>query len=441
MRTSFNLAQLADPTIKHAEEILRACVHCGFCLATCPTYQLLGDERDSPRGRIYIIKDMLENERPADAAATRHIDRCLSCLSCMTTCPSSVNYMHLVDHAREHIEETGLRPRHDRILRGLLARLLVRPALMRWALIAGQVPAHMARFLPGRLGAMARLARRGAAAPSWADKPQTFPAEGPRKQRVAILAGCVQQVMAPDINEAAIRLLTRLGCDVTVINGFGCCGALPHHMGRTQDATRLAKTNMEALARAEAAGGAFDTFVVTASGCGTTLKDYGHLLADDDALARDGARFSGIVGDITELVAELGLPGGTAAPEDLRIAYHAACSLQHGQRVTNEPRALLEEAGFNVLDVPESHLCCGSAGTYNILQPSLAAGLQARKAANIERTAPDAVAAGNIGCLIQIDEAVDAPVVHIAQLLDWASGGPRPTALPAPGSGAAQSGA
>jgi len=392
MQTNFSLAQLANPDLKAAEKILRSCVHCGFCLATCPTYQILGDERDSPRGRIYLIKDMLENDRPADATAARHIDRCLSCLSCMTTCPSGVDYMHLVDHARERVEETWRRPWHDRLLRDLLVRVMTRPSLM-------------------------------------VDRPQTFHAEGKARRRVALLSGCVQQVMAPDINEATVRLLTRLGCDVTVIAGFGCCGALPHHMGRREDALSHVRANLQALNRAEAADGAFDAFVSTASGCGTTLKDYGVMLARDEEFANLAVRFADIVRDVSELVAEIGL--STPLPEvaALRVAYHPPCSLQHGQQVRDAPKALLAAAGFEVLDIPDSHLCCGSAGTYNILQPDLARGLQRRKADNIARVQPDLVATGNIGCQIQIDSAVDVPVVHTVHLLDWATGGPAPAAL------------
>lgn len=429
MQTNFSLAQLANPDLKAAEKILRSCVHCGFCLATCPTYQILGDERDSPRGRIYLIKDMLENDRPADATAARHIDRCLSCLSCMTTCPSGVDYMHLVDHARERVEETWRRPWHDRLLRDLLVRVMTRPSLMRAALVAGALPARALGWVPGRLGAMARIARRSAAPPSWVDRPQTFHAEGKARRRVALLSGCVQQVMAPDINEATVRLLTRLGCDVTVIAGFGCCGALPHHMGRREDALSHVRANLQALNRAEAADGAFDAFVSTASGCGTTLKDYGVMLARDEEFANLAVRFADIVRDVSELVAEIGL--STPLPEvaALRVAYHPPCSLQHGQQVRDAPKALLAAAGFEVLDIPDSHLCCGSAGTYNILQPDLARGLQRRKADNIARVQPDLVATGNIGCQIQIDSAVDVPVVHTVHLLDWATGGPAPAAL------------
>ncbi len=423
MQTDFSLAQLADPEVAHSEQILRRCVHCGFCTATCPTYTLLGDELDSPRGRIYLIKEMLENDRPADARTVRHIDRCLSCLSCMTTCPSGVNYMHLVDHARAHIEATWRRPLPERWLRRLLALLLPRPALFRAALLAARPARRFARLLPGRLATLAAMAPGRLPAPSPVDRPQTFPAEGRRRMRVALLSGCAQTVLDPAINEATVRLLTRLGAEVVVAEGAGCCGALVHHMGRAEEGRRAAAGNVRAWLRAEP-----DRIVVSASGCGTQLKDYGHLLRGDPALAENAAWVSARARDVTELVEELGLGVAGAAPR-LRVAYHSACSMQHGQKITTLPARLLEAAGFEVAAAPESHLCCGSAGTYNLLQPALAARLGARKAAHIESVKPDVVAAGNLGCMVQIAGRTTLPVVHTVQLLDWATGGPKPAGL------------
>ncbi len=423
MQTDFSLAQLADPDVAASEQILRRCVHCGFCTATCPTFKLLGDELDSPRGRIYLIKDMLENDRAADALTVRHVDRCLSCLSCMTTCPSGVNYMHLVDHARAHIERTFARPPADRWLRRLLAFLLPRPALFRAALLGAMAARLLARFLPGRLGAMAGMAPRRLSPPSPVDRPQTFPAEGGRKMRVALLTGCAQTVLDPAINEATVRLLTRMGAEVVVAEGAGCCGALVHHMGRAGAGKRAAAANVRAWMRA-----APDRIVVNASGCGTQVKDYGYMLRNDRALAENAAWVSARTRDLTELLDELGFAERAAngpVPR-LRVAYHSACSMQHGQKITTLPMRLLEAAGFEPLAVPEGHICCGSAGTYNLLQPELAARLGARKAARIESTEPDAVAAGNIGCMVQIAGATSLPVLHTAQLLDWATGGPRP---------------
>jgi glycolate oxidase iron-sulfur subunit len=427
MQTGFSLAQLADPDIKVSEGVLRNCVHCGFCTATCPTYVLLGDERDSPRGRIYLIKSMLESGAPATDSVVPHIDRCLSCLSCMTTCPSGVNYMHLVDHARQYIQETYRRPWPERVLRGLLAVTLPGPRRFRLALWGARLARPLAGLLPGRLGAMMSMAPASMAPPSSVDRPQVFPASGPRRRRVALLSGCVQQVLAPAINEATVRLLTRLGCEVVVADGSGCCGALTHHLGRTAPALASVKRNVAAW-MTEIDGAGLDAVVINASGCGTMVKDYGFLLRDDEAWAARGSRISELTVDVSELVHELGLPEAGSTPE-LKVAHHAACSLQHGQKVTVQPRTLLQDAGFDVMEVPEGHLCCGSAGTYNLLQPDIAARLLARKVANVEGLAPDVIAAGNIGCMEQLARGTKVPVVHTVELLDWATGGPRPPVL------------
>ena len=427
MQTNFTPEQLADPDLRIAESILRKCVHCGFCTATCPTYVLLGDELDSPRGRIYLIKEMLEKGKPATATTVKHIDRCLSCLACMTTCPSGVHYMHLIDQARAHVERTYRRPFVDRVLRGLLAQLLPRPMLFRMALIGALLARPFARFVPGRIGAMLRLAPARLPSPSPVDRAQVFPAAGSRRMRVALLSGCAQQVLAPGINEATIRLLTRLGCEVAVAPGAGCCGALAHHMGRVDDSHRAACANIAAWT-ALFDGRGPDVVVINASGCGTTVKDYGHMFRDDPHWAKPAARIAAMTLDISELLARLDL-SSARAPEQLSIAYHAACSLQHGQKVTKQPKALLAAAGFVVKDVPEGHLCCGSAGTYNLMQPEIAGELGRRKAANLARTRADVVAAGNIGCMTQIAASSGMPVVHTVELLDWATGGPQPAAL------------
>ena len=427
MQTHFSLVQLADPDIRDSEQILRNCVHCGFCTATCPTYVLLGDELDSPRGRIYLIKDMLEQDKPATEEVVRHVDRCLSCLSCMTTCPSGVNYMHLVDHGRAWIEQTYERPWLDRQLRRLLALVLPRPALFRLALLGAGFARPLVPLLPTRLQAMLRLAPRHLPSPSAVDKPQVFPALGPRRRRVALLNGCAQQVIAPGINEATIRLLTRHGCEVVVAAGAGCCGALVHHLGKTEASHAAAKANIDAWTR-EIDGAGLDAIIVNTSGCGTTLKDYGFMLRSDPAYAGKAAAVSALARDVSEVMAELGL-GAVAAPTGLTVAYHAACSLQHGQQIRAEPKALLTAAGFMVKEVPEGHLCCGSAGTYNLLQPEIAGELKARKVANILSTTPDLIAAGNIGCITQIASGTGVPIVHTVELLDWATGGPKPAGL------------
>jgi glycolate oxidase iron-sulfur subunit len=422
MQTGFSLQQLANPDLREAEKILRACVHCGFCTATCPTYVLLGDELDSPRGRIYLIKDMLEGDKPATKDVAKHIDRCLSCLSCMTTCPSGVHYMHLVDQARVRVEDTYKRPWSERLLRRVIATVLPRPALFRLALFGAALARPVARFVPGRWGGLLRMAPKGLAGPSPQDRPGVFPAEGARRMRVALLAGCAQRVLAPEINEATIRLLNRHGVEVVVSGRAGCCGALNHHMGDDAVALDLAKRNIDAWL----GEGDLDAVVINASGCGTVVKDYGYMLRTDPAWAEKAQRVSSLAKDVTEVLVGLGL-NGRASP--LRVAYHSACSMQHGQRIRDEPKKLLALAGFDVVEVPEGHLCCGSAGTYNLLQPELATRLRDRKVENIESTLPQAVATGNIGCITQIQSGTGVPVVHTVELLDWATGGPKPRAL------------
>ncbi|MGE0235281.1 glycolate oxidase subunit GlcF [Methylocystis sp.] len=427
MQTFFSLQALADPDMAETEKILRACVHCGFCTATCPTYLLTGDELDGPRGRIYLIKDMFEMERPADAHTARHIDRCLSCLSCMTTCPSSVHFMHLVDHARAHIEQTYRRPFEERAMRAALASILPRPVLARPLFRLAAALRPLACLAPRRIASALALAPAWIPSASSVDSPQVFAAQGARKMRVALLSGCVQTVLDTSINEATIRLLTRHGVEVVVAKGAGCCGALPHHLGKLDESLRYARANIEAWSR-EIGSGGLDHIVINASGCGTSVKDYGHMFRNDPTLAERSAHISLIAKDVTELLSKIGFAPTGDAPR-LRVAYHSACSLQHGQKISQEPVALLRAAGFEVVDVPEGHICCGSAGTYNVLQPHFAGELRSRKVANIESLAPDIVAAGNIGCIIQIRSGAAIPVVHTVQLLDWASGGPKPSAL------------
>jgi glycolate oxidase iron-sulfur subunit len=430
MQTAFTPEQLSDPSTARSNRILRSCVHCGFCTATCPTYQVLGDELDSPRGRIYLIKEMLESGRPADAKTVKHIDRCLGCLACMTTCPSGVHYMHLLDHAREHIEATYRRPWHDRALRWLLARVLPYPARFRLALQGARLMRPLRRFMPdARLRAMLEMAPPKLPRPSATALPQVFRTRGPRRMRVALLTGCAQQVLDTAINDATVRLLVRLGVEVVVAPGAGCCGALPHHMGRSADSHALAANNIRAwLAEKEAQG--LDAIVVNTSGCGTTIKDYGHIFANGP-LADQAAEIAAMTRDISELLIELGLPETARAPEPLRVGYHAACSLQHGQQIRSHPKTLLARAGFAVAEPADSHLCCGSAGTYNLLQPEISAELKARKVRTLEAVTPDVIATGNIGCLMQIGSGTAVPVVHTVELLDWATGGPKPPALAA----------
>jgi glycolate oxidase iron-sulfur subunit len=427
MQTTFSIAQLEDPDIAAANDILRKCVHCGFCTATCPTYVTLGDELDSPRGRIYQIKDMLEGDKPASSTLVKHIDRCLSCLSCMTTCPSGVHYMHLVDIARAKIHETYNRPFQDKWLRRILNFVLPRPRVFRLALIGAWLGKPLLKGLPGPIGAMFRMAPASIPKPSPWDVPQVIPAEGPRKGRVAMLTGCAQQVLQPQINEATIRLLTRHGIEVVVAQGAGCCGALVHHMGDTDTSHQQAAANIKAWAR-EMDGDGLDAIVINASGCGTTVKDYGFMFRTDPVMQEDAARVSTLTKDITEYLTTLTLMP-TTRDTDLTVAYHSACSMQHGQKITALPKDLLTQAGFKVVSPAEGHLCCGSAGTYNLLQPEMADTLKARKVRNIEKTKPDLVAAGNIGCIQQIASGTDIPITHTVELLDWVTGGPMPLAL------------
>jgi glycolate oxidase iron-sulfur subunit len=432
MQTNFTAEQLRDPGVAVSNKVLRTCVHCGLCTATCPTFVLLGDELDSPRGRIYLIKDMLESGRPATEEVVRHVDRCLSCLSCMTTCPSGVHYMHLVDHARTVIEHSYRRPWHERLTRKALVAVLPHPGRMRLALTAARMARPLAGLLPKqgtafkRLRAMLALAPRRVPPAGPLAGARVHRAEGGRRGRVALLAGCAQQVLDPAINEATIRLLTRMGIEVVVARGAGCCGALTHHMGQHDPAMASARANIAAWTR-EADDEGLDGIVINTSGCGTTVKDYGFMFRDEPE-REQAARVSALAMDISEFLTRVGY-APTREPPYLTVAYHSACSLQHGQQVTGEPKALLRKAGLRVVEPAEGHLCCGSAGTYNLLQPDIATRLRDRKLENIRKTRPDLVAAGNIGCMTQLSGG-GLPVLHTVQLLDWMAGGPEPAGLP-----------
>ncbi len=427
MQTNFAPRLLGEPGMASSEAVIRKCVHCGFCTATCPTYVLLGDELDSPRGRIYLIKDMLENQREPTAEVVKHIDRCLSCLSCMTTCPSGVNYMHLVDHARAYIEERYRRPWRERLFRAMLAAVLPHQGRFRMALALARL-SRPATPLIERIAALRPLAAMLALAPTRAaHRPSDAPsAAGQTRGRVALLQGCAEPVLRPEIREATVRLLNRAGYDVVFAPGEGCCGALVHHMGRDAASLDAARRNVDAWSR-EIEGAGLDAIVVTASGCGTTIKDYGFMLRDDPAYAASAARISALAKDVSELLVDADLPDGDG--RGLTVAYHAACSLQHGQKVVDAPKRLLAGAGYVVRTPVEQHLCCGSAGTYNILQPEIAGQLGSRKAANLARLDADVIATGNIGCAMQIGQRAAIPVVHTVELLDWATGGPRPHAM------------
>ena len=424
MKTSFSDRQLAKPGYAEAARILKDCVHYGFCTEGCPTYVLTRDENDSPRGRIDLIKAMLEKGGTPDPKTVHHLDRCLSCLSCMTSCAVDVDYMHLSDIGREYIEDNYRRPWRTRLLRALLAHLLTRPRALRLALRLRPIGRAVRPVLPASLRAMVDMLPgkpRGEVL-----KPATYPAHGEQRYRVALLQGCAQQALNGDINAATIRLLQRHGCTVVIAPGSGCCGSLPLHMGRMKQARALARANLSAW-QGELAKG-LDAIVVNASGCGTTVKDYGHLLAEDPEIRAIAGQLASIARDVAEWIAIIGLHEPAGMPQ-YRIAYHDPCSMRNVQKITRQPRALLRRAGFEVHDIPEGHFCCGSAGTYNILQPQLAGQLGARKAKAIAGVEPDIVVTGNIGCMIQIARYLDAPIVHTVEMLDWATGGPKPVAL------------
>jgi glycolate oxidase iron-sulfur subunit len=432
VQTHFTPEQLADPQTRALEKILRSCVHCGFCTATCPTYVVSGDERDSPRGRIYLIKDLLESGRAPTDDDVWPIDHCLSCNACMTTCPSGVDYRRLVDHARVAIETRYERPLPDRLMRAMLARLLPSRALFALGLRLSALARPFAPLIAAlprvgpQLAAMLALAAKRRAPVATESGATLVANSGAPRRRVALLTGCAQAELAPEINAATTRLLARAGVAVAPAPGEGCCGSLLHHLGREAQAHAQMRANIDAWTRAIDDEG-LEAIVVTTSGCGATIKDYGALLADDSAYADKAARVAALARDVTDYVAGLDLV--FAAPKPLVVAYHAACTLQHGQKIVEPPKALLSRAGFEVRNPAESHLCCGSAGTYNILHPETAAALRARKVGNLARLKPDVIAAGNIGCLTQIASATALPVVHTIELIDWASGGPAPAGL------------
>ncbi len=432
METHFSAKQLSDPRLKEAEEIVRRCVHCGLCTATCSSYVLLGDERDSPRGRIYLIKNMLEGEERASREVRIHVDRCLSCLSCMSTCPSGVDYMHLIDLARVHVEKTSQRPLKDRLMRRVLASIIPYPRRFRLALTAARL-ARPFTWLFKTLGlkeaaAMLALVPKSRSEAGVFTSPQVVPTKArERRGRVALLAGCAQRVLRPQINDASVRLLNSQGVDVVLTRGEGCCGSLVLHLGKEAEAMASARRNIDVwwpMIKDKT----IDAIIINASGCGTTVKDYGHLFAHDPAYAERAKAVSVLAKDITEYLDELGIEA-PALWSDIRVAYHSACSMQHGQRVNDQPRRLLRQAGFAVAEIAEGHICCGSAGTYNILQAEIATELRDRKVANIANTGADCVAAGNIGCITQLGDASPIPIVHTVELLDWAHGGPCPAEL------------
>ena len=426
METFFEKEQLTDLDFKRSNEILRACVHCGFCTATCPTYQVLGDELDSPRGRIYLIKEMLESGRVPDKKTVTHIDRCLSCLACMTTCPSGVHYMHLVDHARAYIEENYKRPLDEKLLRWLLNKILPYPMRFRIALILAKLAKPFSWLIPdARLKAMINMVPKKIPGISLNDDPQSFYPDKSKRMRVALMTGCAQRALDTDINDATIRVLKRFGCEVVIAAGQGCCGSLSHHMGKKNDAKSTALRNIDAW-YSELNDNGLDAIVINTSGCGTTVKDYQHMFAGTEH-EKKASTIASLTKDVSEILLELNLP--QQAENQINIAYHAACSLQHGQKIISHPKDVLKQCGYQISEPKNSHLCCGSAGTYNLLQPKISEELKNRKVQSLEAKRPDIIAAGNIGCMMQIASSTNIPVVHTVELVDWATGGPKPKKL------------
>jgi len=432
METNFSKEQLKNKDNKSSEKILRKCVHCGFCNATCPTYLLLGDELDGPRGRIYLIKDMIENKKPANAKIVKHIDRCLSCYSCMTTCPSGVNYMHLIDHGRSHIEKTYKRPFNERLIRDFLSKVLPNPAYFRIMGLFTLLIKPFQFFFPKKIREMIRL------------MPIRFPKTKLRKMkiypavkrkkaiaRVALLTGCVQKVISPQINEATIRLLNRHGVEVVVPKEIGCCGSLNHHLGKSELATQTFKKNIS-IWYDEYLNNGLDAIISNTSGCGTTLKDYGFIFKTDDEFKKKAKKISELTKDISEYLDEnvkLNFINNKENSKIYKIAYHSACSMQHGQKIHDVPKNLIIKTGNKVFDIPEGHLCCGSAGTYNLLQNEIAKKLLKNKISNIKKINPQFIATGNIGCITQIANGTKIPILHTVEIIDWYTGGLKPEVL------------
>ncbi len=429
MQTNFTKKQLQDSNISSADGILRKCVHCGFCNATCPTYQIVGDELDGPRGRIYLIKDMLENDKPANEKIAKHIDRCLSCYACMTTCPSGVNYMHLVDHARNHIEKTFVRPFFDRFIRNLLSKILPSPTLFRMAGYSARLFYPFRFLFPKKIKNMMKYMPNSFPVSRQENK-EIYSPVGKTYARVALLTGCVQRVISPQINDATIDILNRHGVEVIVPKKVDCCGSLNHHLGKEELAHKSFINNINSWFKWYEEKN-LDAILVTTSGCGTTLKDYGYIFRDhpDKELRRKAKMVSSLAKDVTEYLGKNIKLNYVKKDKKFTIAYHSACSMQHGQKIHSQPMDLLKKTGNEIVEIPDGHLCCGSAGTYNLLQDEMATELLKRKVSNIDKVKPDFISTGNIGCMTQISSGTKIPIVHTIEILNWYTGGEKPTAI------------
>ena len=429
MQTSFTEKQLENKENKSSESILRKCVHCGMCNATCPTYGINGDELEGPRGRIYLIKDMLENNKPANKKIAQHIDSCLSCYACMTTCPSGVNYMHLIDHGRNYVEKTYKRPLIERTFRNILSFVLPRPKVFLTLAILTKFIKPLSFLMPKFLRNSLNLMPDKIPSKKIKDQKIYSPQSGKIVSRVALLTGCVQRIISPEINEATIRLLNRHNVEVVVMPDIDCCGSLNHHLGKKEKAEKSFTNNIKSW-HGEYLGNGLDAIISNTSGCGTTLKDYGHIFRNDKELKRQAKKISELTKDITEYLDEnLKLNIKKNDDKKYKIAYHSACSMQHGQKIHDQPKQLISKTGNEVLDIPDGHLCCGSAGTYNILHQKMAKSLLRNKVNNIEKIRPDFISTGNIGCMTQISTGTRIPIIHTVELLDWFTGGPKPNKL------------
>jgi glycolate oxidase iron-sulfur subunit len=428
MQTTFSAEQLKNKNNKSTEEIVRKCVHCGMCNATCPTYQILGDELDGPRGRIYLIKDMLENNKPGNEKIAKHLDRCLSCYGCMTTCPSGVNYMHLIDHGKNHLEKTFKRPLIQRIFRNFLSLTLPNPKIFRVLSVLVNIVRPLSFIFPAFIKNAMKL--MPAKLPKKTLKTQKVYSITKKKPvaRVALLTGCVQRVVSPEINESTIRLLNRHQVEVIVLPEINCCGSLDHHMGKEKAANELFKKNIN-LWYDEYLNSGLTAIISNTSGCGTTLKDYGFIFRDDKEMKKKAKKISDLTKDISEFLDKDIKLDFKKNEKTYKIAYHSPCSMQHGQKVHQQPINLIEKTGNKVLNIPEGHLCCGSAGTYNILQQKIAKTLLKNKVENIEKVKPDFISTGNIGCMSQISSGTNIPIVHTVEIIDWLTGGPKPNKL------------
>ncbi len=426
MQTNFNKKQLQNPEIKNTDGILRKCVHCGMCNSTCPTFQVLGDELDGPRGRIYLIKDMIENNKLPTKKVVKHIDRCLSCYACMTTCPSGVNYMHIIDHGRNYIERNFKRSWIDKTLRNILSFILPRPNIFLIIGLSVKIIKPLIFLMPNKLKDMMNLMPNSFPKAEHKDK-NIYKPEGKIYARVILLTGCVQKVISPQINDSTINILNRHGVEVYVAKESNCCGSLNHHLGKEKLAQKSFIQNINAWSKIFS-DKAIDAILVNTSGCGTTLKDYGFIFKDhpNKDLRRKAKQVSKLAKDITEYLGKNIKLNYTHSQQNYKIAYHSACSMQHGQKVHQQPIDLLKKSGNDVLEIPDGHLCCGSAGTYNLLQSEMAKELLKRKAENITKIKPDFISAGNIGCITQISTGINIPIVHTVELLDWFTGGQKP---------------